>query len=313
MIIYILCGVALFLILTQVLKFFIFLYVAIGRTKEQKKAERVRAKDIREAEFQRRCIRSQEWIMAQNPEEIKIEGFRGVMLTGHFIPAKDQKRIVLAFHGWRSNWKKDFAFCAQKFLEQGCSVLLVEQRAHGRSGGKHIGFGILERFDCVKWTEFLHEKYGNRTPVYLYGVSMGASTVLMASSLALPGNVKGIIADCGFTTPYLMIVRFANKILKRGEFPEVPIVNKLCKWLAGYDFKEYSTLEALKECKLPILFIHGKKDEFVPYSMTLDNFKQCKSRKELFLVEGADHCRCFYIAPDEYMRKIQQFFQWKTV
>ena len=307
---YIIIGFVVLFILVEIVKTFVFLKIAIGRVKERKKAEKISKKDMVEAIYQTKSQKSQEWILAQNPEEITIEGHHQTILKGHFLRAKDEKRIIIAFHGWHGSWKSDFSLCTEKFLEQGCSILLVEQRAHGRSGGKHIGFGILERYDCKKWAEYIEERFGKEMPTYLYGVSMGASTVLMASSLHLPENMKGIIADCGFTTPYQMVVRFAHKILKIGEYPDVPMVNKLCQVMAGYDFKEYSTLDAMKVCKLPVLFIHGTKDYFVPYYMTLENFHQCKARKELLLVEGAGHCRSFYMAPEEYMQKIQQFFQW---
>lgn len=307
---YIVLGFVVLFILVEIVKIFVFLKVATGRVKERRKAEKISQKDVLEAIYQTKSQKNQEWILAQNPEEIEIEGYHETTLKGHFLRAQEEQRIIIAFHGWHGSWKSDFALCAKKFLEQGCSILLVEQRAHGKSGGKHIGFGILERYDCKAWAQYIAERFGKEKPAYLYGVSMGASTVLMASGLRLPENIKGIIADCGFTTPYQMVVRFAHKILKRGEYPDVPMVNKLCHVMAGYDFKEYSTLEAMKVCKLPVLFIHGTKDYFVPYYMTLENFHQCRARKELFLVEGAGHCRSFYTAPEEYMQKIQQFFHW---
>ena len=309
MIKYIIFGCIALFVIYEVVKFSVFLRIAIGRYHSKK--ENLKTKDEKELRYLKMSLENQEWILSQNPEEITIEGYRGCRLKGHFIQAKNQQRVILAFHGWHGDWKRDFSSCAKTLLENECSILLVEQRAHGESGGKHIGFGVLERFDCKKWTEYAYNRFGNDVPVYLYGVSMGASTVLMASSLSLPRNVKGIIADCGFTSPYSMVIRYAEQILKKGEYPDAYIVNLLCKKTAGYEFKEYSTLDALKECKLPVLFIHGKADAFVPYSMTLENYQQCPSRKALFLVEGADHCRSFYINSKEYMRKMASFFSWK--
>lgn len=306
----IILSVAALFLLFQIVKIIVFLNVAIGRVKEKRNQKEKLSADVNEAVFQNSFIESQKWLLEQDIEEIRIQGHRNVTLAGHFVPAQNQKRIVVAFHGWRSNWKKDFALCVKSFQEQGCSVLLVEQRAHGLSGGKHIGFGILERHDCKYWTEYLTQRFGNEMSIYLYGVSMGASTVLMASSLKLPATVKGVIADCGFTTPYNMLVRSAHIILKEGEYPDVPIVNKLCNWLAGYNLKEYSTLDAMKVSKLPTLFIHGVKDRFVPYYMTLENYHMCTAKKELLLVSGADHCRSFYTEPETYMQKIRSFFAW---
>lgn len=311
MIKYVLIGLFLLVIIYQFLKFNLFIYLAIGRYKAKKESLKVSNKE--ELLYRTKSLENQEWIINQSPEEITIEGYRHCMLKGHLIEAENPNRIIIAFHGWHGSWEKDFSFATKEFLDNGCSVLLVEQRAHGASGGRHIGFGILERFDCRCWTQYITNRYEGKLPIYLYGVSMGASTVLMASGLKLPNSVKGIIADCGFTTPYNMILRYAQVILQRGEYPDVPVVNYLCRKRAGYDFKEYSTLEAMKENNLPVLFVHGLKDGFVPYYMTLENFHQCKARKELFLVEGADHCRSFYKNPSEYMRKIAAFFSWGDV
>lgn len=134
----------------------------------------------------------------------------------------------------------------------------------------------------------------------------------MAGGQELPENVKGIIADCGFTTPYDMVVEYAKKFMRKGEYPDVPRVNWLCAKKAGYDLKDYSTLDAMKVCQLPVFFIHGKEDDFVPYHMTLQNYHQCKAKKELMLVEGAGHCRSYFADQTSYLHRIISFFAWDT-
>ena len=306
----ILLGIVGLFLIYQVVKFNLFLKIAIGRVKEKKSQGKIRGADEAERAYEKECITQGEWLLRRNIEEVTIQGKDGVSLVGHYIKAENQQRVILAFHGWHGSWKKDFAICAKTFLENGCGLLLVEQRAHGKSGGRYIGFGILERHDCKCWTEYAYERFGADMPVYLYGVSMGASTVLMASGLSLPENIKGIVADCGFTLPYDMVVRFADKILKKHEFPDVPFINKLCRRRAGYSFREYSTLEAMRVCRLPILFIHGLKDEFVPYYMTLLNYHECKAEKKLLLVEGAGHCHSFFKEKVRYMEEMRSFFRW---
>ena len=125
----------------------------------------------------------------------------GITLVGHWRECPGAKRILIAMHGWRSCWSRDFGMVADFWQEERCSVLYPEQRAHGESGGEYLGFGMLERHDCKRWVEWVCRRNPMKLPVYLAGISMGASTVLMAGGMELPREVCGIIADCGFTSP----------------------------------------------------------------------------------------------------------------
>jgi hypothetical protein len=200
---------------------------------------------------------------------------------------------------------------AKGLYDKKSTVLLVEQRAHGKSGGKYIGFGILERYDCIRWTDYICMSI-KKLPIYLSGVSMGASTVLMASGMKLPKRVKGIIADCGFTTPYDMVMLSAKKFIniKSNLVKVVDAVNEMVKKKAGYDLREYSTLDAMRKCKIPVFFAHGTGDDFVPYEMTVKNYETCHSRKKLFIGKGAAHTECFKSEPQRYMEELTLFFQW---
>jgi hypothetical protein len=251
------------------------------------------------------------WLHTQKLKEVAIKGRDGVLLNGYLLEHPNPRRIVIMFHGWRGSWDKDGDLLAKGLYEKKSSILLVEQRAHGHSGGKYIGFGILERYDCLKWIEYINENIKN-IPIYLSGVSMGASTVLMASGMNLPKRVKGIIADCGFTTPYDMVMLAAKKfiIIKSNLGKVVDAVNEAVKKRAGYDLKEYSTLEAMEKCKIPIFFAHGTDDDFVPYQMTVKNYLSCHSRKKLFIGKGAAHTECFKSDPHRYMEELTLFFQW---
>ena len=130
-------------------------------------------------------------------EEVEITGFDGTRLVGHYFRVADAKRTVVAFHGWRSAWNRDFAMIYDFWFQNGCNVLFVEQRGQKGSSGDYMGFGLLERFDCQGWVNYLAERPDTVTPLYLAGISMGAATVLMASGLNLPDCVHGILADCG--------------------------------------------------------------------------------------------------------------------
>jgi hypothetical protein len=251
------------------------------------------------------------WLHTQKLKEVGIKGRDGVNLKGYLLEHPNPKRVIIMFHGWRGSWDKDGDLLAKGLYAKRSSILLVEQRAHGHSGGKYIGFGILERYDCLKWIDYINNKI-EKIPIYLSGVSMGASTVLMAAGMNLPKRVKGIIADCGFTTPYDMIMLSAKKFIniKSNIGKVVDAVNEAVKRRAGYDLKEYSTLEAMKKCKIPIFFAHGTGDDFVPYQMTVKNYIYCHSRKKLFVGKGAAHTECFKSDPKRYMEELTLFFQW---
>ncbi|MBQ9648692.1 MAG: alpha/beta hydrolase, partial [Oscillospiraceae bacterium] len=138
-----------------------------------------------------------ERLAARENETVEIIAHDGEKLVGHWIQAQNPKRIIIAMHGWRGSWHKDFGLVADAYLENGCSVLYAEQRGQNNSGGDYIGFGLTERYDCLDWALAANRQYGGKLPIYLCGVSMGATTVLMAARLDLPVNVRGIIADCG--------------------------------------------------------------------------------------------------------------------
>ena len=125
----------------------------------------------------------------------------GIKLVGHWYENPDAQRVVVAMHGWRSSWSQDFGMIADFLHNNGCSVLYAEQRGQNSSGGDHMTFGLLERYDCLDWINWVNTYTGQTLPVYLAGISMGATTVLMAAGLELPVNVRGIVADCGFTSP----------------------------------------------------------------------------------------------------------------
>lgn len=192
------------------------------------------------------------WLSKQSVKNIEIVSKDGFTLSGHYLEHPNPKRLVIMFHGWRGSWKKDEAALAHGLYQKNCSILMTEQRAHGASGGKYIGFGILERYDCLEWTRYATEHF-EELPIYLSGVSMGASTVLMAVGEKLPNQVKGVIADCGFTSPYEMVKIFASKFMhmKKEKIETViEAVNRICKRKANYDLREYCTLDAMRNCQM---------------------------------------------------------------
>lgn len=249
-----------------------------------------------------------EWIASQKMKEISIQSFDGLRLQGHYLEAENAKRILMLFHGWRGSWQHDFGAVLQWLFENGCSLLLVDERAQGKSEGKYMGFGILERRDCHSWMQWMESHREVNLPVYLYGVSMGAAAVLMTAGDQLPAMVKGAIADCGFSSSYDMIKHFGLQNMKLREHPVMDELNLLCRRRAGYDLKEYTPLEAMEHCQVPVLFIHGKADTFVPCEMTLQNYQACTAKKKLLMVEDADHCMSMQKDRETYLCRLTEFF-----
>ena len=168
---------------------------------------------------------------------------------------------------------------------------------------------MKERYDCRDWVGYLADRFGQDMPIYLDGISMGATVVMLASALDLPGNVRGVIADCGFTSPkeimgYMIKYRMhlPTKIL-------MPLAGLLCRFMAGFDWEACSTLDAMKEGRLPVLFLHGRADDIVPCYMTEQNYAACTSEKDVMYVDEAGHGLCYLMKTEECQAKLAAFVQ----
>ncbi len=260
-------------------------------------------------EFVQEVEGAAERLKEKENETVEITARDGVRLVGHWIPCKRTRRVIIAMHGWRSSWNKDFGTIADFWNECGCDVLYAEQRAQGESGGDYMGFGMLERYDCRDWVDYVVERTQGKMPIYLGGVSMGATTVLMTAGLDLPGEVKGIMADCGFTSPLAIWRHVMENNLHLSYSLYAPVINELCKRRIQMNNNDYSTLDAMKVCHTPVLFIHGTDDTFVPVTMTYENYKACAAEKRLLIVPGAGHGMSYYTDPESYRKAVLEFFK----
>lgn len=238
-------------------------------------------------------------------EKVFVDSFDGLHLIGNYYNNNSDTTILL-FHGYRSDGKFDFACAVKFYIELGLNVLVVEQRANGQSEGKLITFGIKERRDALTWTNFIAQKYCPEN-IFLSGVSMGATTVMMAAELELPDRVKGIIADCGFTSPPSIIKKVAKQAFKINAEPILPILNIMCKIFGKFDLYETDTSKSLSKSDIPIFFIHGKRDGFVPCEMTEISYKAARAEKYICLVEGADHGLSFLVDTENIQKQISHF------
>lgn len=251
--------------------------------------------------------KGREYFASLPHEDMYITSFDGLKLHGYYFAVENAERTVLAVHGFRGSPQGDFGCILSFYLANGCNVLAIDQRAHGQSEGKHLTFGIKERFDCRDWAEFL-AKRDDGLPIYLDGLSMGCATVLMTAGFTLPDRVKGIIADCGYTSPIEEFRHVLKQNYNLPQFPFVPIVWLYCRLLADFDINGYSTLDAMKTNKVPILFIHGGSDTFVPTRFGRQNYEACVAPKKLIIVESAVHALSYLTETQRCQNELKQFF-----
>lgn len=259
--------------------------------------------------FLDKIIECAEHLESQPHKVVTIAACDREKLVGHWLACPAAKRIIVAMHGWRSSWSSDFGTIADFWHSRGCSVLYAEQRGQGNSGGEYIGFGLTERFDCLAWIRWVNSNNPDKLPIYLAGVSMGATTVLMAAALELPDNVKGIMADCGFTSAREIWQHVAEKNLHLHYRIHGPIADRLCHSRIQMRPDAYSTVEAMAKCRVPVIFAHGAQDRFVPVEMTYENYKACRAPKQLLIVPGADHGMSHYMEKLRYEAAIEEFWR----
>ncbi len=241
-------------------------------------------------------------------EDLYITSCDGLRLHGRLLPLESPKATILMFHGYHSFADVDFGCAVPLLREMGYQLLLVDERAHQGSEGKYITYGVKERRDVLSWADEMAARLGPAHPLYLQGISMGAATVLMASDQVFPANVRGIVADCGFTSPAEIVRKVMRDIMKVPPFPMLYLTELWCRLLAGFSLWGYSTERALSRCRLPVLFVHGKADSLIPWQMTQRSYDACVSDKTLLYVDGAGHGESFLIDRPACEQALREFF-----
>ena len=221
-------------------------------------------------------------------DDIDIKSYDGTTLYGRYYHTKDGAPLQILFHGYKGSPMRDFCGGLLLALKSGFNVILVDQRAHGKSGGNTICFGVKERYDALEWVKYASSRFGS-IPIILTGISMGGATVLMASELDLPKNVVGIIADCPYSSPGEIIRKFCKNM---GMPPKIvyPFAYLGALIFGRLVLNKASAYNAVQNTSLPIIIFHGEDDSFVPYWMSEKIFEACKSEhKFLHSFKGADH------------------------
>lgn len=251
-------------------------------------------------------VASHQWLLEHDAQDVCIQSEDGLELHGLWVPARNARGTVLLAHGYRSTMLVDFGLAFDFYHDRGMNLLIPEQRAHGKSQGSFITFGVKESTDVYKWVIF-HNKQNPSCPIILHGLSMGASTVLFLADKELPENVKGIIADCGFTSPKDILSSVFTRVTRLPAAPSIWVAELLARSFAGFSIYQCDTRKSLAGSRLPVIMVHGTEDGFVPCEMTKEAFAVCTGSKQLLLVDGADHGVSFLVAPERYTQLVSKF------
>ncbi|MBR6006513.1 MAG: alpha/beta hydrolase [Clostridia bacterium] len=241
-------------------------------------------------------------------EKVFIRSYDGLRLAGRFMDLNHDEKapLVILCHGYRGTAAADFRGIFQQVRGLGYNILLINERAHWESEGSTITLGVRERKDILAWANYAAERVGRDTPIALFGVSMGAASVLWSTELGLPENVRAIIADCGFSTPRGILMSVLGQLKLKFVYPLV--------WLGAFLFAHIvitgrGPIDAVRKTKLPILFIHGEIDNFVPCDMSREMYEAAGGEKQLETFPGAKHLHSCLVDEERYLGIIGPFLE----
>lgn len=303
----VLLVLAVLVLLFAALVYFMFKF-AFARPKKQGPL-----KDPKLVERQKIRAVNNERLFALEPQDMALTTPDGLTLRAWYLPAdKPCKRFVLFSHGYTCNGPDEFSHMMPFYHEKlGYNCLYPDHRGHGRSQGKYLCFGTLDRKDLRLWAERLIKDFGEDIEIIIHGISMGAATAMLVNQDNPPAQVKLVIEDCGYSSAFDQISDTLLGMLPVKSLPLARFLtkaaNSFCRSIAHFDLKDADCLGGMKSSKVPTLFIHGDADDFVKTSMCSALYDACETEKDIFLVSGAIHAFSYYVAKDEYDAKVESF------
>ncbi|QTM98979.1 alpha/beta fold hydrolase [Sediminibacillus dalangtanensis] len=251
---------------------------------------------------------AQDWFAAKKLKELEMTSYDGLNLKAHYLqnPQESGKAVILA-HGYRG-YGQQMGDLAKFYYDHGFSILMPDARGHGESEGDYIGYGWHDRLDYQGWIKRLIDDY-RMDSIFLHGNSMGAALVLMTSGEDLPSQVKGIIADSGYTDVSEELSHQLRHLYHLPAFPLISITSGMTKLRAGYWFGEASAIEQVKDNTRPLFIIHGDRDELVPTEMAHRLYEAADSEKQLWIVPGAGHTDAYAAATAEFQKRLEAFIE----
>lgn len=247
------------------------------------------------------------WYEKAKRQILTIQSTDGLALSAIYMEENPaSKKVAILAHGYTGDLK-EMAPYAKLYAEMGFNILVPDARGHGMSEGDYIGFGWHERKDYLQWIQLLLEKVGPDAEIALFGISMGGATVMNVSGEELPSNVKVIVEDCGFSSVTSELTYQLKGMYKLPAFPLIPVTSLITKIRANYWFGEADSVAQVKKNKVPILFIHGEEDKFVPMEMVYEVYEANASSKELYISPKANHAQAYQENKETYKKVVQEF------
>lgn len=249
-----------------------------------------------------------DWADGQVMERCTITSDRGDVLRGYYFPPdKPSDIIVIGSHGFHADHTVDPYTFIKHYHDRGCGFFCCDHVASGESSGDYVGFDYFESRDMLLWIDYLRARFGSDIKLILHGVSMGASTVLQLADKC-PDCVKLIISDCAYTGALDEFEHVVKSFGIRAAKPILWVFNKMNIHFAGFDFKETDVRNSVVNAKVPILFIHGEEDDFVPLKMAQELYKICGAPlKKIKTFKNASHAESLMKNEKEYLKTVDEF------
>ena len=257
----------------------------------------------RYAPFSETLIPADKFVHSQPFEESNVTARDGVLLRGRYL-GQNSPRTMIFVHGYAGAPISNFCAQAERFCRLGWNLLFITERAHGESGGKRLGLGVLEQYDLLNWIDLEAQK-SSVEDIVVYGSSMGSTAVAYASDKITCPKVRTLVVDCGFVSPYRQLA-CDGRTRKLPTVLLLPVM-RLVAWLDIHEDIHRTAGQSLKNTHIPVLFIHGEADRTVPIAQGRENYEACGSEKEFIAVAGADHILAYVTGGEEVQRKTEEF------
>ena len=256
--------------------------------------------------WQQQSSQAEKWMEQAETEAVQVDSSDGLKLRGEAVISDPASHLwVIAVHGYRMSHSSMSALASYYGLK-GWNSLLPDLRGCGDSEGDYIGMGWPDRRDMLQWIDWIIRR-DSEARIVLHGISMGGATVMMTAGEDLPGQVKAVVEDCGYTSVWDIFTDELDYLFHLPAFPLLNIASGLSSLRAGYSFSEASSLNQIAKAQVPVLFIHGSEDNFVHTDMVYRLYDACPTEKQLMVVEGAGHGNSFNHMPDKYFETVFSF------
>lgn len=262
--------------------------------------------------WERQTQQAKDWMDSADVETVQVRSADGLKLSGEAVITDPASHLwVIAVHGYRSSHASMYTVASYYGLK-GWNALMPDLRGCGDSEGDYIGMGWPDRRDMLQWIDWITARDGD-AQIVLHGVSMGGATVMMTAGEALPGQVKAVVEDCGYTSVWDIFGDEMAYLFHLPTFPMLNIASGFASLRAGYSFSEASALKQIAKARVPVMFIHGSEDNFVHTDMVYRVYDACPTEKQLLVVEGAGHASSSYHAPEKYFETVFSFLEAQGV